>query len=110
LVGVEVSGTVFTPRAPTDRKYDGVELRGLRLRVTDRRRYDPTKTAVALLAAIRAVHPDSLRFNAARFDQLAGGSALREALLAGRTPVEVWRSWESDLERFRRERGKYLLY
>jgi len=110
LVGVEVSGTVFTPRAPTDRKYDGVELRGLRLRVTDRRRYDPTKTAVALLAAIRAVHRDSLRFNAARFDQLAGGSALREALVAGRAPATIWGSWEEGLERFRRERGKYLLY
>jgi len=110
LPGVDVSGTVFTPRAPTDGKYDGVAARGLRLRVTDRRRYDPTRTAVVLLAAIRAVHRDSLRFNAARFDQLAGGSALRAELVAGRAPAEIWRSWDEGLERFRRERGKYLLY
>ena len=109
-LGVEISGTVFTPRSPTDGKYDGVEVRGIRLRVTDRGRYDPTKTAVVLLAAIRAVHPDSLRFNAARFDQLAGGSALRQELVAGRAPAEIWRSWDEGIERFRRERGKYLLY
>src|SRR2546426_584764 len=83
LPGVEVSGTTFTPRAPTDGKYDGVELRGIRLHVTDRARYDPTKTAVALLAAIRAAQRDSLRFRNDGFDRLAGGPALREALVTG---------------------------
>src|SRR5207247_954567 len=83
LPGVDVSGTTFTPRAPTDGKYDGVELRGIRLHVTDRARYDPTKTAVALLAAIRAVQRDSLRFNERSFDRLAAGSELRRALVAG---------------------------
>src|SRR2546421_8958399 len=42
----------FTPRTPTDGKYDGVEVRGIRLRVTDRRRYDPTRAAVLVLTAI----------------------------------------------------------
>jgi len=110
LTGVAIDTATFTPRSPTDGKDDGVELRGLRLRVTDRRRYDPTKTAVVLLAAIRAVHRDSLRFNAARFDQLAGGSALRQELVAGRAPSAVWSEWDAELARFRTERGKYLLY
>src|SRR6267143_1851722 len=48
LAGVDIADTTFTPRAPTDGKYDGVQVHGLRLRVTDRRRYDPTRTAVAL--------------------------------------------------------------
>src|SRR2546422_6285722 len=55
LLGVEVSGMTFTPRAPTDGKYDGIELRGIPLRVTDRRRYDPTKAAVALRSEERRV-------------------------------------------------------
>jgi uncharacterized protein YbbC (DUF1343 family) len=110
LAGVVVSGTTFIPRSSTDRKYDGLESRGVRLRVTDRQRYDPTKVAVALLAAIRAAHPDSLRFNPRSFDRLAAGSELREAILAGRGPATIWRSWESGLARFRRDRAKYLLY
>jgi len=110
LAGVEVSATTYTPRAPTDGKYDGVELAGIRLRVTDRRRYDPPRVAVALLAAIRAVHADSLRFRNDGFDRLAGGPALREALVTGRAPDVIWRSWQRGLERFRRERAKYLLY
>jgi len=110
LNGVEVSGVVFTPRAPTDGKYDGVEVRGIRLRVTDRRRYDPTRAAVLVLTAIEAAHRDSLRFDAARFDRLAEGGELRRAILAARSADAVWRSWEPALVRFRRLRAKYLLY
>jgi uncharacterized protein YbbC (DUF1343 family) len=110
LRGVDVAGVTFTPRGPTDGKYDGVELRGIRLRVTDRRRYDPTRAAVLLLTAIRAAHPDSLRIDAAHFDRLAQGAELRRAILATRAPEAVWRAWEQGLARFRRDRAKYLLY
>ncbi|HEX4628080.1 MAG TPA: DUF1343 domain-containing protein, partial [Gemmatimonadales bacterium] len=110
LTGVEVSGVVFTPRAPTDGKYDDVEVRGIRLRATDRRRYDPTRAAILMLNAIRAAHPDSLRFDDARFDQLAGGPELRRAILAPRVGEAVWGGWEGRLERFRLLRAKYLLY
>jgi len=108
--GVEVTATAFTPRAPTDGKYDGTSLRGLRLRVTDRQVYDPTRLAVALLAAIRAVHADSLRIRAARFDQLAGGPELRDAIARGATPAAIWADWDAALARFRETRVKYLLY
>lgn len=110
LNGVEVSGVAFTPREPTDGKYDGVEVRGIRLRVTDRRRYDPTRAAVLVLAAIRAAQPDSLRFDGARFDRLAAGAELRRAILAGRPADAIWRTWDGPVARFRRLRVKYLLY
>ncbi|HEV8303849.1 MAG TPA: DUF1343 domain-containing protein [Gemmatimonadales bacterium] len=110
LVGVEVMPSVFTPRGPTDRKYDGVELPGLRMRVTDTQRYDPTRLAVALLAAIRDVHPTAFQFRAESFDRLAAGPALRQAIESGRPAAEIWRGWEGDLSRFRTARAKYLLY
>jgi len=108
--GVEVTSFTFMPRAPPDRKYDGVELRGLRFRVVDRERYDPTHLAVALLVAIREVHPAAFQFRAASFDQLAAGPALRLAVEAGRPAGEIWATWEDDLTRFRSLRAKYLLY
>jgi len=110
LVGVEVKDTAFTPRSPTDGKYDGVLLPGLRFRVTDRALYDPTLLAVALLTALRAVHPDSFRFRDASFDGLAAGPELRAAVLAGRRAPDIWRTWSEPLARFRRARAKYLVY
>jgi uncharacterized protein YbbC (DUF1343 family) len=110
LDGVELTADTLTPHAPSDGKYDGIRINVIRLRVIDRRRYDPTHTAVALLAALRAVHPDSFHFVAERFDLLAAGPALRRAILAGRAPSAIWRAWEPALERFRGGRERYLVY
>jgi uncharacterized protein YbbC (DUF1343 family) len=87
-----------------------VALKGIELRVQDRQVYDPTKLAVALLVAIRAVHPAEFQFRAQSFDRLASGPELRTALEAGRPASEIWGSWTNDLERFREARAKYLIY
>lgn len=110
MSGVELVADTLTPRTPSDGKYDGVRINVIRLRVTNRRRYDPTHTTVALLAALRAVHPDSFQFVAERFDLLAAGPALRRAIVARQGPAAIWRAWEPALERFRQMRRKYLLY
>ncbi len=110
LQGVRVAVDTFTPSGPTDGKYDGVTLAGLRLAVTDRGRYDPTRLSVALLAALRAVHPDSFYFRDASFDRLAAGPGLRVAIVSGRSAADIGRTWSEPLARFRRQRAKYLLY
>ena len=110
LAGVTVTPVDFTPRAPTDGKYDAVPLHGVRLHVTDRPRYDPTRLAIALLVALRAVHPDSFQIRAEWFDVLAAGPALRTAIDSGRAASEIWARWSDGLVQFRRTRAKYLLY
>jgi len=108
--GVEVVATTFTPVAPTDGKYPGVALRGLRFRVLDRAAYDPTKLAVALLVAIRAAHPGEFQFRDDSFDRLAAGPELRSAVMGGRSAKQIWDSWEQALAAFREARRKYLIY
>lgn len=100
----------MTPVAPPDGKYGGVAVPAVRLRVSDRRAYDPVLAAVALLTTIRAEQGDSLRLQPARFDRLAGTDQVRRALEAGREAAAVARAWEPALERFRDERRPYLLY
>jgi len=110
LAGVTVDSIAFAPLHPTDGKYDGVTLRGVRLKVTDRATYDASRAAVALLAAIRAAHPDSFQFKDQGFDRLAAGHELRQALLAGKSATSIAQGWARDLVQFKRVRAKYLLY
>jgi uncharacterized protein YbbC (DUF1343 family) len=110
LPGVSFSATSFTPRHPGDGKYADTLVAGIRLRVTDRQRYDPTVTAVHLMAAIRAVQPDRIRWTPAQFDRLAGGSTLRAALEAGRPAAEIVAPWAGALGRFQQRRRPFLIY
>ncbi len=44
------------------------------------------------------------------FDRLAGESTLRKQIIAGRGELEIRKSWQEGLERFKKIRQKYLLY
>ena len=110
LPGVAFASVVFTPRNPGDGKYADTLLAGIRLRVTDRTAYDPTVTAVHLMAAIRAVHPDRIRWTAKQFDRLAGGPSLRAALEAGRPAGEIVAPWAEAIRAFELRRRPFLIY
>jgi uncharacterized protein YbbC (DUF1343 family) len=108
--GVAVRDTSITPRDPPDGKHGGRTVPAIRLRVTDRDRYDPTALAVAALAWLLERHPDEVAIAPARFDRLAGGPALREALTGGIAPGVIVASWGPALDQFRRRRAAVLLY
>jgi uncharacterized protein YbbC (DUF1343 family) len=110
LPGVRLQGVTFTAQRPGDGKYAETLARGVRLQVTDRSSYDPTRTAVYLLAAVRSTHPDQFAWITRQFDRLAGGSELRSALEAGEAPDAIVRSWAAPLRRFLSRRQSVLLY
>jgi uncharacterized protein YbbC (DUF1343 family) len=110
LPGVRFRGVTFTPTHPGDGKYADTSLAGIRLEVTDRARYDPTATAVHLLAAVIAEHRGRFAWIARQFDRLAGGPVLREQLDAGDAPGDIVGRWGADLERFEARRRPFLLY
>jgi uncharacterized protein YbbC (DUF1343 family) len=110
MPGVSLTDTVVTPMDPPDGKYGGQALPSLKLRVTDRTTYDPTRTAVAVLAAVKALHPDSLEIRARRLDERAGTDSIRLALGDAVPASELWAPWEEALAEFRQVRQRYLLY
>ena len=110
LKGVEFRGVTFTPQRPGDGKYADTLLLGIRLHVTDRAQYDPTITAVHLLAAIQAVHPDRIGFNVRAFDRLAGTDSLRKAILAGAPADRIVAGWGEARRAFLERRKPFLLY
>ena len=110
IPGVTVTDTSVTPVNPTDSKYPDRLLPSLRFTVADRARYDPARLAVAVLVALHDVHGDSLVFRDATFDRLAGTSTIRNAVLQGARPVEIWRDWDRAHMEFVSRRRAALLY
>jgi uncharacterized protein YbbC (DUF1343 family) len=110
IPGVRFRGVEFTPRRPGEGKFADTTVVGIRLEVTDRATYDPTTTAVHLLAAVRKLHAAHFRWISPHFDRLAGSRALRTAIEAGKAPDQIVRSWQDPLQRFGDRRRDFLLY
>ena len=108
--GVTFEPVSFTPAAPGDGKFAGVQVEGIRLHVTDRDAYDPTRTAVALIAAIRASAPEHFEFLMRHFDRLSGTDQLRLGLEAGRSVEQLVGEWPKQQSDFARRIAPFLLY
>jgi uncharacterized protein YbbC (DUF1343 family) len=114
LAGVSFEAEAFTPeqkpyhgRPP---ELAGELLQGVRLRVTDRDAFEPYKTGVAMVWAVNKLHPDRLVWNDAALDRLVATPRLKEILLAGAEPAEIFASWEAEVAAFRARSAPYLLY
>jgi len=76
LPGVRFAAERFTPRGPSDGKYDGVSIPGIRIEVRDRERVQTGRLALDLAWAVWKVHGDSLKL-----DRAAGAPGLGDALV-----------------------------
>ena len=75
-------------------------------------RKEPVPHRIELKYLIEAYNkfPDKKKFFISYFEKLAGGSQLREQIIAGMSESQIRESWKEDLRRFKEIRSKYLLY
>ena len=116
LPGVLFRSVVFEP---TFHKHAGMGCGGCQIHVTDRPRFRPVETAVALTIAFRRADPEQFRWRdppyeyeheKLPFDILAGSSALRESIEQGASAREIASSWEEGVKRFEETRKQFLMY
>lgn len=110
LPGVEIRAVTFTPESPSDGRFGGEEIGGIRLTVTDRSSYDPVRTAAAALLAARRLSGDAWEWRVRHFDRLAGSDGLRLAIDRGASLDEITSEWAADVAAFEALRRPYLLY
>jgi uncharacterized protein YbbC (DUF1343 family) len=89
LAGVRFETTSFTPNSPSDAKFAGRKIPGVRIVVTDRERVQMSRVGAAIVHALGRLHADSLRVDTMAFDLRFGSPAARRALLRGDDPDEV---------------------
>ena len=109
LPGVRFEPVRFVPSAPSDGKFDGVEVEGVRLVATSPE-YDPTHAALALLVETRRMSGTQWGWLQTHFDRLAGTDLLRQAIEAGVGADEIRSGWQEELDAFERVREQYLIY
>lgn len=112
--GIRFSREDFIPRdipgkavAP---KFEGVQCRGIRIHITDRNVVKPLRLGLALLSAVKSVHPIQMSFDPLRFDRLSGSGSIRTSLESGADLEEITDLWGDDIRRFGDVRARYLQY
>lgn len=117
----ELSGVILRDAhfEPTFHKWAGELCRGFQLHITDRERFKPYYTTLALLAAIRELYPEQFAWRQPPYeyeterlpiDLLTGDDAIRLGLEQGRSAAELEAAWQEDLNRFTEVRREFLLY
>lgn len=121
LTRLRLRGVAFRPARfiPTFHKWAGRVCGGVQLHVTDRSRFKPFLTGLALVAAARILAPRAFAWRRPPyeferrklpFDILCGTDAIRRALERGQPLAALERSWTRPRARWERIRAPYLLY
>jgi uncharacterized protein YbbC (DUF1343 family) len=110
IPGVRFFAETFTPRNPTDGKYAGQTIPGIRIMVIARNAVQSARVGATLLWAIRKTAGDKLTIDNRAFDLRFGSPSVREALLRGDDPdVLIDREYRSAYA-FRERTHQYLIY
>jgi uncharacterized protein YbbC (DUF1343 family) len=121
LKGFKLSGVVFRPLTfqPTFQKHAGLLCGGAQIHVTDREKFKPFKTGVAILKAIHDLYPRDFAWKKPPYeyeevnlpiDILAGSDRLRKDIESGKDLDEMGKWWKEETRSFEKIRKKYLLY
>jgi uncharacterized protein YbbC (DUF1343 family) len=110
ILGARFSEESFTPVSPTDGKYAGTQIPGIRILVTNRSSLQPARIGAALLWAIAKTSSAGLKINDRSFDLRFGSARVRQALLKGEDPDAVIDREYKAAYAFRERTRRYLLY
>ena len=105
LAGIRFEPVAFTPAAS---KLAGERCGGIRAALTDRARFRPVRTGLAIARQLRLLYPEA--WDAAACDRLLRHEATLAALLAARPVADIEALWQPDLDRFLVRRARCLLY
>ena len=114
-------GVRFRPAwfRPTFQKFAGQDCGGVQMHVTDREAFQPVRSSLALLAAMREMSGDKFAWRTEVYefvsdpiaiDLLFGSARERKHLEAGKPPADLHSAWQQEETAFRHRRHTALLY
>lgn len=118
----KLPGVMFRPQffQPMFQKHKNEVCGGLQIHVTDRNRFKPLLTTLALLRAIAELYPNDFKWRAEPYefvsdrpaiDLLYGNARLRETIFNDTFSLdEIEESWQEERDSFKEARNNYLIY
>ncbi len=114
-------GVRFRPAyfQPTFQKWAGQMCGGIQIHVTDREKFEPYLTGIAVISAARTLYPESFKWRDPPYEYeyqkmpmeiLCGDRKIIDMILREAPCDEFRQSWLKDVEVFQRQRKPYLLY
>jgi len=110
LAGVMFEQVAFIPRSS---KFKGESCHGLKINVTNRRTFDPFRTATALLLELQRLYPQNIGLDKRGrfFDQLAGSPLFRQMITQQSSLESIMQVSRQQIKKFTKETSaQNLLY
>ncbi len=110
------SDTIFTPKPikgmSDEPPLNGLSCKGIRLKQfgEDYVPYAAQMQIHFIIDAYKCLNRQNIDFFKTYFNKLAGDTKLKDQIKQGLSEEEIRKSWQSDLERYKIIRKKYLLY
>jgi uncharacterized protein YbbC (DUF1343 family) len=105
IPGLAVEAVTFTPKAAP---HQGKTCKGLRLRVTDRTRFEPVRAALGIALALQELHASEWDLD--HVDRMLQSKTALEAMKAGKGIDAITATWSAPLATFVKKRERFLLY
>ena len=109
IPGVTFEPATFTPVNAGDKKFEGVEVYGVKL-VPVATDYDAPRAGIATLVEIYKRSKDQWEWRVGAMDRLSGTDQIRLAIDAGKDVDEIMAGWDEALAAFRQRSAPYLIY
>ncbi|MCI0358963.1 MAG: DUF1343 domain-containing protein [Planctomycetaceae bacterium] len=110
LAAQGLAGVTFVPIefTPTGSKFANEKCGGINIAITDRNRFEPLRTGLAIAAALRELYPDV--WEAKSYLRLLGNEKTLQAVLDGKSADEILEVAREGVNDFQRRRLTFLLY
>ena len=110
MPGVTLDTTSFVPQGEGWVPFRGERVRAVRIRVTDRNKFEPVWMTLVLLSEIKRQHPNDFKIANEGFTQMLGSRWAREAFDRGDDPRTIRSKWQTEMRAWDAMYQRYRLY
>jgi uncharacterized protein YbbC (DUF1343 family)/CubicO group peptidase (beta-lactamase class C family) len=105
IPGVRFVPVQFVPKSSV---FKGEKCNGVNVIITNRQIFRPVRTGIEIAVALRKLFPSEWKIE--NYNHLLANSAVFEKIKLAESPEDIEKSWQEELNRFKKIQALFLLY